>query len=328
MNFSPKIRTNLLFSVILLTSYIQNNAFSQENVIDKAATRISEAAKESLRLSVEKSVDNIVNSITGSDKKLKVAPLIEDPTVPIEKIADTVPTEPTVPELTKLPDKKGFYVGVVRSNIPGGWVVFKTGATGFEFVPPVLIDGSNETGYKICLVQEQKGIYGVLFLEKGLLQPKVINLILGDDILPGPPPGPPPGPNPNPPIPPAPSKFGLKEYIKSLLTQLPVQDKNRQVFVVMPDGNKLAVSIVEAVRNVYYDVSEQISNGDIRSITEIGPILSKQTRAVLEQAPGPGSWPNTVIIPLGERANQLYQTGKINNLQDWADALMEIYEGF
>lgn len=282
-----------------------------DNELDQAADKIGQAARQSLQKAVEESAADIVRSITGQE----AAP--NAPSIPVSKIAGAV-------ELTKFPNKDGYGMGMVRANAPGGWVVFKSTSVGFEFVETLLLEGEQASGYKSCAFQEVPGTYGVLFLEKDVTQPRVINVTIG-----GVGPGPNPNPNPNPdPDPVPPSKFGLREHATSLLATLSEAEKSRKVLVTMPDGNVVQVTAMQGVGAVYYEVGQMIKNEDITSVEQLGPALSSKTRAVLEQGTGPGNWPDKVIIPLGQKANELWQGGTIKNLADWGDALIEISEAF
>jgi len=284
--------------------------------IDAAAQQITEAARSALEDSVSSSTQRIVDAIRG--RPVTPQPVAQQPT-----------TKPSgVVQLSKLPSKPGHGVGIVHSGTPGGWVVFKTTIAGFSFVESMLIDGNPQDGYRVVAFEELPGTYGVLFLEKGITQPRVINVTIGG-VAPTPTPTPTPTPNPTPDPKPTPNeRFGLATYAKNLLSMLTQQERNRQVSVVMPDGNTSQTTAAQAVGAVYYDIAGRIETNEIKQIDDIGPALSKSTRAVLEQGTGAGRWPDVVIIPLGARANQLYTDGKIRNLDDWAAALVEIYKGF
>jgi len=189
---------------------IGGSTFAQdgEGVVDEGAKRISDAARESLKDSVNQSVDRIVVAISqGSSGTKAVAAAASIPTTVVQPGSSL----PSMVALTKLPNKPGYGVGMVRSPKPGGWVVFKSTSVGFEFVTTILLEGDAENGYKSCAFQEVPGVYGVLFMEKGVTQPQVINVAIGgvNPIPPDPDPDPDPVPVPD-------TKFGLTKFTKEL----------------------------------------------------------------------------------------------------------------
>jgi len=135
-----------------------------ENEFDSAVSKISEAVRESIKNSVEESTQGIVKAILGKTKSNSVGSSVR---------------ASSIVGLTRYPDKPGHGMGMVRSPKPGGWVVFKSGVDGFEFVQSVTLEGNSEDGFLTVTFQEKPGTYGVLFLEKGVTQPQVINVTIG-----------------------------------------------------------------------------------------------------------------------------------------------------